>query len=113
MATTSAQRQATLKARRQAEGLQLLCNLWVKPENAQAVRAFAAGGAVPSVVPKPAPAVGSSKTIEDPATETTEQLCASLAWQFSQLGDDTYRATAQGVISRILKTLKERAKHDH
>jgi hypothetical protein len=111
MATTSAQRQAALKARKQGEGLQLLCNLWVKPEDAQAVRAFAAGGTLPPALTKPAYAVGASKTVADPATETTEQLCASLAWQFAQLGDSTYRATGQGVIDRILKTLKERAKH--
>lgn len=43
----------------------------------QAVREFAAGGAVPSAVTQPAHA-GGVKTIKDPATETTEQLCAVL-----------------------------------
>ena len=116
MALTGAQRQAALKTRKQVDGLQLVSNLWAKPEHIPAVRVFAAGlGA--SAVTTQASAVGSStpsfpsKTIADPATETTEQLCASLAWQFSQLGDDTYRATGQAVIKRILKTLQERAKH--
>ena len=115
MAMTSAQRQAALKARKQAGGLQLVANLWVKPENVPAVRAFAAGAGTLSAT-GPASAAGQvdeRKAIGDASTETTEQLCASLKWQFSQLGDEAHRVTGQGVIKRILKTLKERAKHGH
>lgn len=107
---TGAERQAALKARKQAAGLQLVSNLWAKPGDIPSIRDFAAGVAVPLAATWPVTPVVASKSITDPATETTEQLCASLAWQFAQLGDNTYRATGQGVIKRVLKTLKERAK---
>ena len=41
-AKTGAERQAELKARRQAEGLSPITNLWTHPDDAQPVREFAA-----------------------------------------------------------------------
>ena len=41
-ALTNAERQAALKARRQAAGLAPITNLWVHPDDVQPVRAFAA-----------------------------------------------------------------------
>lgn len=110
---TGAERQAALKARKQAAGLKLVANLWARPEDVAAVRALAANGVAPSAVTWPASAGGQvdeRKAIGDASTETTEQLLASLRWQFSQLGDEGHRATGQGVIKRVLKILKERAK---
>jgi len=41
-AATPAQRQAALKARRQAAGLVPVTNLWVHPDDAQPIRDYAA-----------------------------------------------------------------------
>jgi hypothetical protein len=42
IAKTSAERQATLKARRIASGLRLVTNLWARPEDHAAIKAYAA-----------------------------------------------------------------------
>ena len=106
---TGAERQADLKARRQAAGLVLVSNLWTRPELVPIVRQAAAGVSVSALTTTDTSEVG-LKTITDPSVETTAQLCYSMEWQFRQLDDPSYRATGQGVIKRIQRELEKRLK---